>query len=219
MFFPSLLLCQKHTNDSVEKNSNQQNTFISSSRSRFLHHMNVTSPFAFRYYYKFIVNGQWKHSTSSPAERDESGNVNNIIMIGETASVRPSVQHQQKVCPLSVFAFWYFYSSMSLFLHKATVLLQPFEGLLNLNFLVFAFCNLYFEPKFLHECGIHMSCVMLRQIFDDKLDGLHSFNIWLIMFIIWLMIITKCLDSLSIYKIQLAMILNVINHDFKCLNL
>ncbi|KAK2413794.1 phosphoglucan phosphatase DSP4, amyloplastic [Trifolium repens] len=49
-----------------------------------------------KYYYKFIVNGQWKHSTSSPAERDDSGNVNNIIMIGETASVRPSVQHQQK---------------------------------------------------------------------------------------------------------------------------
>lgn len=49
-----------------------------------------------KYYYKFIVNGQWKHSTSSPAERDDSGNVNNIITIGETASVRPSVQHQQK---------------------------------------------------------------------------------------------------------------------------
>lgn len=71
----------------------------------FLYDMNVTSPFAFRYYYKFIVNGQWKHSTSSPAERDDSGNVNNIIMIGETASVRPSVQHQQKVCSLSTFAF------------------------------------------------------------------------------------------------------------------
>jgi hypothetical protein len=67
---------------------------------RAMYHMNVTSPFAFRYYYKFIVNGQWKHSTSSPAERDDSGNVNNIIMIGETASVRPSVQHQQKVCSL-----------------------------------------------------------------------------------------------------------------------
>ncbi|CAI8612317.1 unnamed protein product [Vicia faba] len=49
-----------------------------------------------KYYYKFIVNGQWKHSTSSPSERDESGNVNNIIVIGETACVRPSVQHQQK---------------------------------------------------------------------------------------------------------------------------
>ncbi|KAK7395672.1 hypothetical protein VNO78_16237 [Psophocarpus tetragonolobus] len=49
-----------------------------------------------KYYYKFIVNGQWKHSTASPAERDDRGNVNNIIVIGETASVRPSVQHQQK---------------------------------------------------------------------------------------------------------------------------
>ncbi|KAK7339456.1 hypothetical protein VNO77_20126 [Canavalia gladiata] len=49
-----------------------------------------------KYYYKFIVNGQWKHSTASPAERDERGNVNNIIVIGETASVRPSVLHQQK---------------------------------------------------------------------------------------------------------------------------
>lgn len=58
-----------------------------------------------KYYYKFIVNGHWKHSTSSPAERDESGNVNNIILIGETASVRPSIQHQQKVCSLSLFGF------------------------------------------------------------------------------------------------------------------
>ncbi|MED6174949.1 Phosphoglucan phosphatase lsf1, chloroplastic, variant 2 [Stylosanthes scabra] len=49
-----------------------------------------------KYYYKFIVNGQWKHSTASPAERDDRGNVNNIIAIGETASIRPSVQHQQK---------------------------------------------------------------------------------------------------------------------------
>ncbi|KAE9605119.1 putative Dual specificity protein phosphatase [Lupinus albus] len=49
-----------------------------------------------KYYYKFVVNGQWKHSTASPAERDDSGNVNNIIVIGETASVRPFGQHQQK---------------------------------------------------------------------------------------------------------------------------
>ncbi|OIW01932.1 hypothetical protein TanjilG_14165 [Lupinus angustifolius] len=49
-----------------------------------------------KYYYKFVVNGQWKHSTASPAERDDSGNVNNIIVIGETASVRPFVLHQQK---------------------------------------------------------------------------------------------------------------------------
>lgn len=33
-----------------------------------------------------------------PARRDERGNVNNIIVIGEAANVRPYVQHQQKVC-------------------------------------------------------------------------------------------------------------------------
>ncbi|KAM0958097.1 hypothetical protein EV1_023190 [Malus domestica] len=49
-----------------------------------------------KYYYKFIVNGNWRHSTSSPSERDKSGNVNNIIIIGDTASVRPSVQQPQK---------------------------------------------------------------------------------------------------------------------------
>lgn len=52
---------------------------------------------AWRYYYKYITNGQWRHSTTSPAERDESGNVNNIIVIGDTASVRPSAQQQKKV--------------------------------------------------------------------------------------------------------------------------
>lgn len=56
-----------------------------------------------RYYYKFIVNDQWRHSTSSPAERDDSGNVNNVIIIGDTASVRPSVQQQQKVSASYVF--------------------------------------------------------------------------------------------------------------------
>uniref|UniRef100_A0A9I9CXR6 Phosphoglucan phosphatase LSF1, chloroplastic n=2 Tax=Cucumis melo TaxID=3656 RepID=A0A9I9CXR6_CUCME len=49
-----------------------------------------------KYYYKYITNGQWRHSTSSPAERDERGNVNNVIVIGDTASVRPSVQPQKK---------------------------------------------------------------------------------------------------------------------------
>lgn len=58
-----------------------------------------------RYYYKFIVNGQWRHSTSSPAERDDSGNVNNVIVIGDTASVRPSVQQQQKVSASYVYLF------------------------------------------------------------------------------------------------------------------
>ncbi|XP_021842740.1 phosphoglucan phosphatase LSF1, chloroplastic isoform X2 [Spinacia oleracea] len=49
-----------------------------------------------KYYYKYIVNGQWRHSTTSPTERDDSGNVNNIIIIGDTASVRPSVQQHKK---------------------------------------------------------------------------------------------------------------------------
>lgn len=49
-----------------------------------------------KYYYKYIVNDQWRHSNASPTERDESGNVNNIIVIGDTASVRPSVLHPQK---------------------------------------------------------------------------------------------------------------------------
>ncbi|KAG2714534.1 hypothetical protein I3760_03G031900 [Carya illinoinensis] len=49
-----------------------------------------------KYYYKFITNGQWRHSTSSPSERDERGNLNNVIVIGDTASVRPSIQPQKK---------------------------------------------------------------------------------------------------------------------------
>lgn len=49
-----------------------------------------------KYYYKYIVNGQWRHSTASPAERDDKGNVSNIIVIGDTASVRPSPVQQQK---------------------------------------------------------------------------------------------------------------------------
>ncbi|KAK3183565.1 hypothetical protein Dsin_030851 [Dipteronia sinensis] len=50
-----------------------------------------------KYYYKFIINGQWRHSTASPMERDDRGNVNNIITVGDTASVRPSIQQHQKV--------------------------------------------------------------------------------------------------------------------------
>lgn len=49
-----------------------------------------------KYYYKYIINGNWRHSTSSPTERDERGNINNVIMIGDTASVRPTIQPQQK---------------------------------------------------------------------------------------------------------------------------
>ncbi|XP_044466021.1 phosphoglucan phosphatase LSF1, chloroplastic [Mangifera indica] len=49
-----------------------------------------------KYYYKFIINGGWRHSTNSPVERDESGNVNNVITVGDIASVRPSMREQMK---------------------------------------------------------------------------------------------------------------------------
>lgn len=48
------------------------------------------------YYYKFIIGGQWRHSTASPTERDERGNLNNIIVVGDTASVRPTVRQEKK---------------------------------------------------------------------------------------------------------------------------
>ncbi|XP_057983945.1 phosphoglucan phosphatase LSF1, chloroplastic isoform X2 [Malania oleifera] len=48
-----------------------------------------------KYYYKFIANGQWRHSTASPTERDERGNINNVIFVGDTASVRPSTEQQK----------------------------------------------------------------------------------------------------------------------------
>lgn len=50
-----------------------------------------------RYYYKFIINGDWRHSTASPTERDQSGNLNNVIVVGDVASVRPIIQPQKKV--------------------------------------------------------------------------------------------------------------------------
>ncbi|XP_038702733.1 phosphoglucan phosphatase LSF1, chloroplastic-like isoform X3 [Tripterygium wilfordii] len=49
-----------------------------------------------KYYYKYIINGQWRHSISSPTERDEGGNVNNILIVGDVANVRPFVQQQKK---------------------------------------------------------------------------------------------------------------------------
>lgn len=54
----------------------------------------------FRYYYKYIINGQWRHSTASPTERDERGNLNNVAVVGDVASVRPSIKQQKKVGPL-----------------------------------------------------------------------------------------------------------------------
>ncbi|XP_006844991.2 phosphoglucan phosphatase LSF1, chloroplastic isoform X1 [Amborella trichopoda] len=48
-----------------------------------------------KYSYKFIVGGQWRHSTSLPTETDQTGNVNNVIRVGEVASVRPASPNQQ----------------------------------------------------------------------------------------------------------------------------
>jgi hypothetical protein len=49
-----------------------------------------TDMYSFRYYYKFIVGGQWRHSTSLPTETDEHGNVNNVIRVGDIARIRPA---------------------------------------------------------------------------------------------------------------------------------
>lgn len=38
-----------------------------------------------KYYYKFIVGGQWRHSNSLPTEVDRWGNVNNVVHIGDVA--------------------------------------------------------------------------------------------------------------------------------------
>lgn len=43
-----------------------------------------------KYHYKFIVNGQWRHSTALPTETDEHGNVNNVIRVGDIARIRPA---------------------------------------------------------------------------------------------------------------------------------
>ncbi|KAG8087184.1 hypothetical protein GUJ93_ZPchr0010g8153 [Zizania palustris] len=52
-----------------------------------------------KYYYKFIVGGQWRHSTSLPTETDEHGNVNNVIRVGDLARIRPAPsQLQIRVC-------------------------------------------------------------------------------------------------------------------------
>ncbi|CAF2125966.1 unnamed protein product, partial [Brassica rapa] len=50
-----------------------------------------------RYYYKYIINGDWRHSTTSPTERDDRGNTNNIIVVGDVANVRPTIQQPRKV--------------------------------------------------------------------------------------------------------------------------
>ncbi|CAN4115610.1 unnamed protein product [Withania somnifera] len=49
-----------------------------------------------KYLYKYIVSGNWRHSTTSPTERDDRGNLNNVIVVGDVASVRPSIKQQKK---------------------------------------------------------------------------------------------------------------------------
>lgn len=49
-----------------------------------------------KYLYKYIISGNWRHSTTSPTERDERGNLNNVIVVGDVASVRPSIKQQKK---------------------------------------------------------------------------------------------------------------------------
>ncbi|CAN6809268.1 unnamed protein product [Brassica oleracea] len=49
-----------------------------------------------KYYYKYIINGDWRHSTTSPTERDDRGNTNNIIVVGDVANVRPTIQQPRK---------------------------------------------------------------------------------------------------------------------------
>ncbi|XP_051118413.1 phosphoglucan phosphatase LSF1, chloroplastic isoform X2 [Andrographis paniculata] len=49
-----------------------------------------------KYYYKYIINGDWRHSTASPTESDDRGNINNVIVVGDVASVKPSIQPQKK---------------------------------------------------------------------------------------------------------------------------
>lgn len=50
-----------------------------------------------RYLYKYIISGNWRHSANSPTERDERGNLNNVIVVGDVASVRPLIPQQKKV--------------------------------------------------------------------------------------------------------------------------
>ncbi|KFK37617.1 hypothetical protein AALP_AA3G006400 [Arabis alpina] len=49
-----------------------------------------------KYYYKYIINGDWRHSSISPTERDDRGNTNNIIVVGDVANIRPTIQEPRK---------------------------------------------------------------------------------------------------------------------------
>ncbi|CAN6809271.1 unnamed protein product [Brassica oleracea] len=42
------------------------------------------------------VNSDWRHSTTSPTERDDRGNTNNIIVVGDVANVMPNIQQPRK---------------------------------------------------------------------------------------------------------------------------
>lgn len=39
-----------------------------------------------RYMYKFIVGGHWRHSHNLPIDKDQWGNTNNVIQIGNVAT-------------------------------------------------------------------------------------------------------------------------------------
>ncbi|KAJ4973492.1 hypothetical protein NE237_006666 [Protea cynaroides] len=49
-----------------------------------------------KYYYKFIINGNWRNSSDSPTASDERGNVNNVIVVGDIANVRPKFPQQTR---------------------------------------------------------------------------------------------------------------------------
>lgn len=66
----------------------------------------IVITFSFRYYYKFIIGGQWRHSTSLPTETDERGNVNNVIRVGDIARIRSSVPAQQQIKVSFFFLSW-----------------------------------------------------------------------------------------------------------------
>jgi len=48
--------------------------------------------------YKFIVDGEWLHDPSRPSQKDEKGNVNNVILVGEHGVIRPEEGEEQQGC-------------------------------------------------------------------------------------------------------------------------
>ncbi|XP_020267923.1 phosphoglucan phosphatase LSF1, chloroplastic isoform X4 [Asparagus officinalis] len=55
-----------------------------------------------KYNYKFIVGGQWRHSSGLPTETDEHGNVNNVIRVGDVARIKPAPTQLQVKDPTVV---------------------------------------------------------------------------------------------------------------------